>query len=419
MKLEGSRQPVSYHLEQNDFHVRTSGPNDPAEQLPLDPLEPLGSGHSAGSRSFWILFSVGWLAYVGLLATSATIGREPLGPPMASTLGPIALAAVLAWRRRDLLRPESTFLRTVALHLGLGVIYALTSAIVSAVSVGMTVPPGDTFWNAGPVTLVEYLSFLYFILYLVLIGFLMWTESISRVQESYAMAAREAVLRTRAEARALRAQFNPHFVFNTLHSLMMLVREEPKAAAKAIEDVAALIRYATRLERQGQDTVPLRQEIEIAERYLALETLRLSERLAVVWEIAPGLECHNVPSFSLQTLLENAIKHGLSPKPEGGTVRIRVALEHRHLELSVEDDGMGADRENVLEAEGKGLHLLARRLVALYGRGASLTWRTACGQGFSVLLKIPVQATAQETVGPTAAGPESDVLSPNGGKRLP
>jgi hypothetical protein len=411
---------VSYHQEQNDFGKPTSGPNDPAEELPLDPLAPVGARHSAGGRTFWILFSVGWLAYIGLVVTqSVLVGGKPPGPPLASTLGPISLAVVLAWRRRDLLRPESTLLRNIAVHLGLGVTYAVTSALLSTSLHELTVPPVDNPFIDDPLALAEYLFFRYLILYALLLGFLMWTESISRVQESYAIVAREAVLRARAEAKALRAQFNPHFVFNTLHSLMMLVREEPKAAEKAIEDVAALIRYASLLERQGQDVVPLRQEIEIAERYLALETLRLSERLAVVWEVDPGLERYYVPSFSLQTLLENAIKHGLSPRPEGGTVRIRIALEQRHLAMSVEDDGMGADPGDVLEAEGKGLNLLARRLISLCGPSATLTWRTALGQGFSVLVRIPLIPTAQGKLGPTTAGPESNVRSPNRSERLP
>ncbi|UCC74909.1 MAG: histidine kinase [Gemmatimonadota bacterium] len=410
---------MSYRQEQNDLRRPTSGPKDPPEAASLDPLGPVGARGSAGGRTFWILFSVGWLAYIGIVATQATIGRKPLGPPLASALGPICLAVVLAWRRRDLLRPESTLLRNIAVYLGLGLTYATSSAVLSAVLFDLSVPPGDTSFIDDPVGLAKYLFFVYLILYAVLLGFLMWTESISRVRESYAIVAREAVLRARAEAKALRAQFNPHFVYNTLHSLMMLVREEPKAAEKAIEDVAALIRYASQLERQGQDTVLLRQEIEIAERYLALETLRLSDRLAVVWEVAPGLEGYRVPSFSLQTLLENAIKHGISPRPEGGTVRIRIALEQGHLAMSVEDDGMGADPGDVLEAEGKGLSLLARRLTSLCGPSATLTWCTAPGQGFSVLVRIPLTLTAQGKSGPSTAGPESNVRSPNGGERLP
>ena len=151
--------------------------------------------------------------------------------------------------------------------------------------------------------------------YALLAGFLMWSESIVRVNESHAMLAREAMLRAEAESKALRAQFNPHFVFNTLHSLMLLVRAEPDAAERAIEDVAALIRYASVLQRKGVDAVALETEVDIARRYAALEKLRLQERLTVVWDIPDELGRCAIPAFSIQSLLENAVKHGISPRP--------------------------------------------------------------------------------------------------------
>jgi LytS/YehU family sensor histidine kinase len=234
-----------------------------------------------------------------------------------------------------------------------------------------------------------YFTFLYFMLYTVLAGFMMWSESLHRVQESRALAARESVLRAQAEAKAVRAQFNPHFVFNTLHSLMLLVRADPSAAERAIEDVASLIRYASILERRNQDVVPLGEELEIARRYMGLEALRLSDRMTVEWEIEADLERVGVPPFSLQTLLENAIKHGISPREEGGSVRVQVRREGGHLVISVEDDGLGAESEAVKEAEGKGLDLLRRRVSTLFGDKASLGWDTSPGDGFTVVLRLP------------------------------
>jgi sensor histidine kinase YesM len=353
------------------------------------------------------------------MAISSALASEPVGPPIASTVGPILLATLLARWRRSLLRPEAPLVRTMVVHLGVGVGYAVTSAFISAAVVDLIVQPGNTFWNASPSVIIAYLSVLHLILYVVLAEFLMWTESIRQVQETHAKLAHEAVLRAQAEVKALRAQFNPHFVLNTLHSLMILVREEPEAAEKAIEDVGALIRYASRLEKCDRDTVPLPKEIEIAERYLALESLRLATRLAVSWEISSDPELYYVPSFSLQSLLENAIKHGLFPKPAGGKVRIGIGVEDRHLAVSVQDDGMGADPKDVLDGDGRGLGLLERRLSALYGPGASLTWDTARGRGFSVLLKIPLASALDETLGYTAASPADAVRSPSERESLP
>ena len=206
------------------------------------------------------------------------------------------------------------------------------------------------------------------------------------------------MLRAEAEAKAVRAQFNPHFVFNTLHSLMLLVRADPGTAERAIEDVAALIRYAAVLERRDLDSVPLGQELEIARRYLGLESLRLSERMNVAWEIDPDLETVAVPPFSLQTLLENAIKHGIAPKEEGGRIRIRIREEEGVLAIEVEDDGLGAAPETVRAAEGKGLNLLGRRVATLFGDAASLTWKTSPRKGFSALLRVPISRLPSPTL---------------------
>lgn len=374
-----------------------------ARDLPQAFDELNGRGRTPEGRAFWVLFAVGWLGWVGIMAVSAALGEEPVLPAVASTVGPIVLAVGVARWRRVLLQPDAPLLRTVVAHVGYGFLYALGSALISAILVRLIVEPGDTFWNDPLVALVPYLTVVHLILYVVLAGFLMWTESIRQVHESHARLAHEAALRAEAEAKALRAQFNPHFVLNTLHSLMVLVREEPETAERAIEDVGELIRYAACLERCDRDTVPLGEEIEIAKRYLGLERLRLGNRLEVSWEITSEPEPYCVPSFSLQSLLENAIKHGLSPRPEGGTVQIRIGVEDRHLVLSVTDDGMGAEPGAVMGGEGRGLGLLARRLSALYGRGASLTWNTAPGQGFSAEVVIPLSNAVGEVPGRSSA----------------
>jgi LytS/YehU family sensor histidine kinase len=266
------------------------------------------------------------------------------------------------------------------------------------------------FAGESPPVAVIFFSFYYFIIYAVFAGFMMWSESLHRIEESRALAARESVLRAEAEAKAVRAQFNPHFVFNTLHSLMLLVRADPTAAERAIEDVASLIRYASKLERADQDVVPLGQELEIARRYVSLESLRLADRLVVDWEVDPELETVPVPPFSLQTLLENAIKHGISPKEEGGRIRVLVRRDSDLLVISVEDDGLGAPPETVQAAEGKGLNLLQRRVATLFGDAASLAWRTSPGEGFSAVLEVP--ATGMRRPGPGDAPSPPDGANP-------
>jgi signal transduction histidine kinase len=349
-------------------------------------------------RAVWVLFFGAWIAYAALMVSSALMEGHSAESGLVHIVAPMVLAILVALRRRSLLNPEWSLARTVGVHVGVGIGYALLSGIgTTLILYGLNLQDEMGF-TGDPKVLPLLLSFYYGLIYTILAGFLMWTESLRRVQETQALLAREAVLRAEAEAKVVRAQFNPHFVFNTLHSLMLLVRADPGTAERAIEDVAALIRYASVLERRDLDAVPLGQELEIARRYLGLESLRLSDRMEVGWEIDPGLETVAVPPFSLQVLLENAIKHGIAPKEEGGRIWIRIREKEGGLAIEVEDDGVGASPDAVRDAEGKGLNLLERRLVTLFGDEASLTWRTARGKGFSALLRVPVSRLPAPTL---------------------
>ena len=239
--------------------------------------------------------------------------------------------------------------------------------------------------------------------YVLFLAFMMWAESIRRVRESQARLAQEAVLRAEAEAKAVRAQFNPHFVFNTLHSLMLLVRADPDAAERAIEDVATLIRYASIVQREDLDVVALEREVEVSQRYLGLEKLRLADRLKVEWDVEDGVGSVLIPAFALQTLVENAVKHGIEPSTEGGTVRVSLSEKDGTLEAVVSDDGAGADPDRV-DQKGHGIHLLSRRLEVRYGDSAGVSWKTAPGTGFVVTVRLPAERSASQ--------PELDVLIP-------
>jgi len=361
------------------------------------------SGVVLSDRGFWGIFSAAWVAYAGLYVTAAlneegvAVGMA-VGTALANTLPPAALAMVVALRRRDLLRPERSLARTFLVHLGVGLAFAAASATVITLALGLL------GWeehmgqptSAATVFLLRGVSALF--LYAIFAGFLMWAESIRRVHESRAVAAREAMLRAQAEAKSLRAQFNPHFVFNTLHSLMLLVRADPPAAERAIEDVAELIRYASVLQRRDVDLVPLAKEMEVARRYVALEKMRLEDRLAVTWAVEVEPAEVLVPAFALQTLLDNAVRHGLEIRPQGGTVTVEITARDDVITLTVADDGDGADPEVVARATGHGLQLLARRFEALYGDAASVSWTTARGRGFTARLRFPIRTAPATAV---------------------
>ena len=353
-------------------------------------------GPVVSERGFWLAFSLGWLALAGVfvsagVAEGSNIGGALLGAVIG--VGPFAALGVLvALRRRRLLRPEWTIGRTLAVHLVVGLVYALAAAVLGTIihySLGMEWVEANS--AATPAVFFVFRVVSGFFFYAILAGFLMWTESLVRVHESRTVAAREAGLRAEAEAKALRAQFNPHFVFNTLHSLMLLVRAEPERAERAIEDVATLIRYASVLQREGVDKVPLDKEVVVARRYAALERLRLEDRLRLEWSVAPDVGHFLIPAFSLQSLLENAIKHAVAPSTDAVDVWVRATRVDGHLLLEVADDGPGTDPAIVAAARGHGIDLLARRLASLYSADASLDYETSPGAGFRVTLRVPVE----------------------------
>ena len=195
-----------------------------------------------------------------------------------------------------------------------------------------------------------------------------------------------------AELSALRAQLNPHFLFNTLHTLMALVRTDTKAAEEAIERFALMLRYVLQSQKDEQSDrldVLFADEWAFIQNYLELENLRLGARLKIVSNIAPEtLDCR-LPAFLLQPLVENSVKWAISPRAGGGEMQIKAHLENNFLHISVKDHGAGTIRENALNAKGFGLRLVREILATRYGESGILDITTAPNQGFNAKLTIP------------------------------
>ncbi|HJU73118.1 MAG TPA: histidine kinase [Gemmatimonadaceae bacterium] len=211
-----------------------------------------------------------------------------------------------------------------------------------------------------------------------------------RLREEQARAAEAEALRTRAELAALRAQLQPHFLFNTLHSIAAVLRSDPRAAEEALEQLGAMLRYALGVQRDDREEVSLAEELEFARAYIAIEQLRLGERLQSEESIDPeALEC-GILAFTLQPLVENAVRHGIASKADAGVVRITAAVTDR-LRIEVTDDGVGASQQLVEEgSRGVGIRSVRQRLRARYGSAASLKIETAPGRGFRASITLPV-----------------------------
>jgi len=201
-----------------------------------------------------------------------------------------------------------------------------------------------------------------------------------------------------ARMEALQNQINPHFLFNTLNSISSLVRFDPDTARDMISKLATILR---RLLSSGEAFAPLREEFEFIDNYLDIEVVRFGrEKLRVVKELDLASLDVVVPSMLLQPLVENSIKHGLSPKIEGGTIYLRSRVTNSRLIIEVEDDGVGMGSPQLEESRswsgiGIGMANISERLQVLYGETARMTIDSHEGKGTLIRIRLPlVEATS-------------------------
>ncbi len=169
-----------------------------------------------------------------------------------------------------------------------------------------------------------------------------------------------------AELRALQAQVNPHFFFNSLNSIRALIYQDADAAARAVDQLAGMMRYS--LQVGQKDTVAFAEELHAARTYLAMEQIRFEQRLQVEWQIEEGLDQIKLPPMALQSLLENAVKYGVEPKIEGCVVQIHARREGQSVLVSVRNPGRLIQSKNSTRV---GLENTKKRLALLFGEQAS------------------------------------------------
>ena len=225
---------------------------------------------------------------------------------------------------------------------------------------------------------------------------------VRNVQASYAQRQADAAVLavTQAELRALRAQINPHFLFNSLNTIRYFVRTRPDKARELLLNLSEVFQRAL----HSGEMIALRDELHYVEAYLSLEKARLDERLQVSWTLpSEALLETPVPTLVLQPLVENAVIHGISKKPEGGTLSVIVEPWGSDLVMQVRDDGVGFDDYDLKEslASGEswqgepvggsiGLRNINERLRLLYGDGYRLLLESVPGQGTRVQLRLPL-----------------------------
>lgn len=202
---------------------------------------------------------------------------------------------------------------------------------------------------------------------------------------------RERALKLAAEARfdSLQSRLQPHFLFNTINSILALLPEDSRRAEEMLERLARLLRFA--LDSQQSPVVRLKDELRLVTDYLEIERTRFGSRLRFEIDAQPELMSAEVPAYALQTLIENSMKHALAPRREGGFIGIRVVRDGDSLVAEVRDDGPGFSREAL--RSGHGLDMLEQRLEALYGPAASIEIGSS-EDGACVRFRLPVLVKA-------------------------
>jgi LytS/YehU family sensor histidine kinase len=187
-----------------------------------------------------------------------------------------------------------------------------------------------------------------------------------------------------AQLSSLESRVQPHFFFNTLNSIAALVREDPAAAERVVEQLGVLMRSS--LDVAATPLVPLEQELTLVRGYLEIERVRFRERLQYRIDVDERLGSIPVPRLSLQTLVENSVKYAISPRRTGGSITVRAIESDGHVRLEVADDGPGFDTAAL--PDGHGLALLRSRLSMLYGDRASLDIHGA-PPATTVVMQVP------------------------------
>lgn len=191
---------------------------------------------------------------------------------------------------------------------------------------------------------------------------------------------------TEARLQSLRAQIEPHFLFNTLANVQQLYRTEPERGRRMLGNFVAYLRAA--LPQMRHDETTLQQEVELARAYLEVLQVRMGKRLNVRLDIPQELAALPFPPLALSTLTENAIKHGLNPLPEGGEIEITARAVGGSLKVSVADTGAGLQNNS---GTGAGLANLRARLTALYGDSGNLAFEANVPRGIRATIMVPLR----------------------------
>jgi LytS/YehU family sensor histidine kinase len=334
----------------------------------------------------WVIYVLAWLAAAifWAIAAAGTVGGSPIDM-LPWGLEMMAVAAVLSLGCWHLTKRVAWDRRARSTYLVHGVALIVYASVYATSRIWIDVMTGQLTDVVGALTTSTTLGWNLMMgswLYVLVTGvsYAIRVERRRRIEEQAAAEAR--LLAETAQLSALRAQLNPHFLFNALHSVGALVATDAVRAEQAIERLGDLLRYSLGAEPQ----VLLAEEWKFTQDYLAFERLRLGDRLGLVIDADATALAALVPPLIFQPLVENAVRHGIADRPAGGRISITARTVEGALRLRVVDNGAGPTG---VPAGGVGLASVRRRLAAAYGDRGRLEMEPV-GEGFAVTMTMPL-----------------------------
>jgi hypothetical protein len=334
----------------------------------------------------WTIVGLGY--FCSLVATETEAGAvSPSWPRLlVLALGTAWIWAALTpgtlWLTRNISFAAGRRPASVAVYALTGVGFFIVSGTLEWLLGTVTATGTAGYWSTLLTECVETRLLAY--LAIVTLGRSAYYFGLYRTRQHHASELEARLAKTHLQV--LRMQLQPHFLFNTLNTVAELVHTDPDTADQMITRLGRLLRLS--LDHAGHQVVPLRQEIEFLRMYVEIEQVRFQDRLQIVWELAPDTLDAAVPTLLWHPVLENAIRHGVTPLAGRGRVVIASHRKADDLVLEIRDNGLGLPAGGV-SREGVGLRNIRERVGQLYGPQASFTLESALGGGTVAILRIP------------------------------
>ena len=349
------------------------------------------------NKLYWFFQIIGWSLYFCNEIFAYSVEYSYDHSMLFNALANIALAIALTHVFRIIVKKYNWItlpLPRLAVRVVAGV--GVMTLLLVALNVPLDAKYIGTLLNEKPILAIEYFINLAkpVLVWVLIYIFYHYSEEKSQ-KEIEQIKLKSSIKET--EAKVLRAQMNPHFMFNALNSIRALVLEDPSRAQQGITQLSNILRSSLLADRRT--TVSLKEELRTIEDYLGLEKVRYEERLQMKWDIAPETQNIQVPPMMLQTLVENAIKHGVQKAINWGFVEINTSLVNHKLYIKIRNTGQLQSTESKSEAGGFGLKNTAQRLDLLYGSEASFKIYQEDNLTVCAEISIPLGNTEVRTQG--------------------